>query len=213
VRQRRSTCLFSLHPRNALRRRLSVKYIDAAKKRRGLPSEVLRLESTSRRDAPDLQEMHLLATVTFFRVGNTRSSRGKLYIAAFENLGVAHRVAAILTQVFESSTTVKLAHSLLELASNNVRKNFEFAMAVRSKAGSRGNTILVDNAQGAELAVAAALVPGQRTVRLDDLWASYEHPHGKIKGVEGLQPTMIGVSSFMAAARDEGNGGGHTGTR
>ena len=54
-----------------------------------------------------------------------------------------------------------MSHSLLQLACNNVGEYFEFAMAVRPKAGPGGNTILVDNAQRAESAMAAALIPDQ----------------------------------------------------
>lgn len=63
---------------------------------RDLPSRVLGCQSALPGQAPDLEEVYLLGSVTELAVADACPSGGHLQVSALEHLNVAHRVATVI---------------------------------------------------------------------------------------------------------------------
>lgn len=70
-------------------------YLNEIKRENLLPGEVLWFQAALGGHAPDLEEVHRSIPIAFLAVPNSGSRRGHLEVAPLEDLGVAHRVAAV----------------------------------------------------------------------------------------------------------------------
>src|SRR5271165_1629443 len=114
---------------------------------------------------PDLQEMHCLGTRRIeFTVRDARAGTHALHVAGPNARTIAERVL------------------VREFAREHVAQYLHVPMRVRAKAGSRRNTIFIDDAQWTEFDELRIVVIGKR------------------KAMEGFEPTVIGKPAFLAAS-------------
>lgn len=103
--------------------------------------------------------MDLLVPVGLLAVSDAGAGGGHLEVAALEDFTVAHRVLAVDKSVAEARGKCTKGDVLLELASDDVRKDLELPVGVRAEAGARCDTVLVDDAQRTKVHVRWIFVP------------------------------------------------------
>jgi len=96
-------------------------------------------------------------------------------------------------------------NELFKLSGNDIREYFKFSVRMSAKPSTGSYTILIDDTQRPKLLVLVLIVPDARKglKAIIFLEKKKTNVRCKRKGMEGLQPSMISISTIFTFTRHE----------